>query len=678
MSIDDLEAPLLTTPVGSADDDPEEGMDALLKIRSLLTPEGFGETPEPPAVQEREEALDGESIAGPDWTSRYHVVAASNPPTPLEELRGCLDPALEGALRKAGIGALFPIQAVVVPLLLRSASAACDEYSAYSCDVCVAAPTGQGKTLAYAVPLVQTLTRRLTPRPRALVVLPTRDLAMQVFRVFERLRMGLGAGVAQVRALCLVGQRSFTDEQKSLEERPPDIVVCTPGRLADHTLGSQARLDLGALRWFVIDEADRLLTQAYHRWLDVLEKVSAAPRQSIGRFGSPLQKLLFSATMTWNPQKLAMLKLRRPLYFFSSQTGKHATPAELKQHWLRCKPGAKPLAVLHLLSCIWGGELGTGGAGAEDGGRCVIFCSSVDTAHRLARLLQVCAVLIAEGAVASSAGEVDNEEAVAVVDEEGAGADDLASSEEDGAGDAETEEDVEEGDAANLSVFKGLRALPGGASSAIAEFSSNLTQRERTTLLRKFRKAQIKCLVCSDVVARGIDIPDVQAVINYSAPSYLQTYIHRVGRTARAGRTGHTFTFVRRTETKHFEQMLRKSADCWQRIRRFPLPMDARSVERQEPWYPQALKLLSRCLRFEDGGRLPQSRTLTLRDLAEEHTQTGHGRKSGEDRQPRRATHAKDESGMLQTKKHAEEPVRPRSLLDFARTLGPQMGGIAE
>merc|ERR1712050_619330 len=98
---------------------------------------------------------------------------------------------------------------------------------------------------------------------------------------------------------------------------------------------------------------------------------------------------------------------------------------------------------------------------------------------------------------------------------------------------------------------------------AISEFSSTLGQKERSALLRRFRKAEVKCIVCSDVVARGIDIPEVEVVINYNAPSHLQTYIHRVGRTARAGRTGYTFTFVRRTEMDRFEKMLRESADCW-------------------------------------------------------------------------------------------------------------------
>merc|ERR1711963_36267 len=97
---------------------------------------------------------------------------------------------------------------------------------------------------------------------------------MQVFRVFERLRTGLGKGVTQICAHCLIGQKSFAEEQRALKARPADIVVCTPGRLSDHFLGREGQLDLSSLRWFVADEADRLLTQTSHRWLDILERVS--------------------------------------------------------------------------------------------------------------------------------------------------------------------------------------------------------------------------------------------------------------------------------------------------------------------------------------------------------------------------------------------------------------------
>ncbi|CAE7606573.1 DDX51, partial [Symbiodinium pilosum] len=143
----------------------------------------------------------------------------------------------------------------------------------------------------------------------------------------------------------------------------------------------------------------------------------------------------------------------------------------------------------------------------------------------------------------------------------------------------------------------GLTPLP----CPVAEFSSTLAPKERAVLLRRFRSAKVKCLVCSDIVARGIDIPAVSAVINYTAPSHLQTYIHRVGRTARAGKVGHTFTFVASGDHERFKTMLQQSADCWERISKFTLPSAARS---QPPWWAEAKQLLQRCLESESKGRL--------------------------------------------------------------------------
>lgn len=604
-----------------------DGVDALLRLRSMLAPAGFGESAAsaalsaaalrgaagvPPAprrkvsdaqsdkskeeeeeeeaeqaVEQQEDTAPAEAaprpLEGPDWTSRYHVVNASDAPVPLEQLHWPLHPALMRSLKKAGFRALFPIQAAVLPLLSRGAETnAYDAASPYSCDVCVAAPTGQGKTLAYAVPIVQALLGRLRARPRALVLLPTRDLAVQVFRVFEQLRSGLGPGVAQICAHCLIGQKSFAEERRMLRESPADVIVCTPGRLSDHFLGREGELDLSGLRWFVADEADRLLAQASHRWLDILERVSTPPSAS-----SPLvprlQKLLLSATMTWNPQKLALLRLRRAVFFMSSKTGQHATPEELRQRWVTCRGSTKPLGVLHLLADVAAGKLELGvDAAAKPPGRAVVFCASVDTAHRLARLLQ----LLTLTASSSSASAADSDD----------------EAEDDAGG-----EEGERGDA----PWRLPRSLQ--APAAVAEFSSTLSQAERSSLLSKFRNAKIRCLVCSDVVARGIDIPEVQAVVNYSSPEHLSTYIHRAGRTARAGRSGYAFTFVTKERMPRFEAMLRDSADCWGRIREHHLP--ARAQDGRQAWYVRALRLLDRCLQLEGKGQLPPGRPLTSADL---------------------------------------------------------------
>ncbi|CAK9065895.1 unnamed protein product [Durusdinium trenchii] len=121
----------------------------LLKLRQLLAPQA-----EAPRLAKRK-AKEVDEVQGPDWTSRYCVVDAAAPLVALDSLAIPLQAPVAEALKKNGFDPLFPIQAMVIPLLSKSAEAADDEDSAYCCDVCVAAPTGQGKTLAYAVPIVQ-------------------------------------------------------------------------------------------------------------------------------------------------------------------------------------------------------------------------------------------------------------------------------------------------------------------------------------------------------------------------------------------------------------------------------------------------------------------------------------------------------------------------------------------
>eukprot|EP00930_Biecheleria_cincta_P060503 TRINITY_DN4613_c0_g1_i1.p1 TRINITY_DN4613_c0_g1~~TRINITY_DN4613_c0_g1_i1.p1 ORF type:complete len:801 (+),score=153.26 TRINITY_DN4613_c0_g1_i1:1959-4361(+) len=621
----------------------------LMKLRALLAPAAAAaaddDKPEvhaaaekvatDPGMKSKQASDETLQAPGPDWTSRYCVVDAAGAPTPLAELAVPLHPAVRSALQKSGYDPLFPIQAAVIPLLARSAKAALDHDSPYCCDVCVAAPTGQGKTLAYVTPIVQALLDRLDPRPRAVVLLPTRDLALQVHKVFEKIRLGLvGSGVAQIRSLCLVGAKPLTEEQRSLSEKPPDVIVCTPGRLAEHYLGRDATLDLSALRWFVVDEADRLLTQTYHRWLDVLERACSQPNTSNTNIQRRRpQKLLLSATMTWDPRKLAALKLLRPLYFFSSRSGQHATPAQLRQHYVLCRTSAKPLAVFHLLRKVLGGS-------DAASNKVVIFCQSVNTAHRLTRLLQICSAMPASSSsVRSKKKDVDE-------------------GEEEEAGDDDRELDV-------VAAVDEVTADSGAVlkSEAIAEFSSNLSQNERNALLKRFRSARIKCLVCSDVVARGIDIHEVTAVINYVAPSHIQTYIHRVGRTARAGRIGHTFTFVRKPQMSSLEEMLRQSADCWERIQKYPLPEEARDTQQQ--WWPKALTLLQKCMEREQRGELSINKPLILSDLGlaqEAHVETKKAALGNK-------TSTRPDPGRATLTGSRPSPSKASSLLDFVRGL---------
>ncbi|KAF5392243.1 hypothetical protein D9757_001476 [Collybiopsis confluens] len=270
-----------------------------------------------------------------------------------------------------GVAQLFAVQTSLLPFLLPHNPLHRALYQPYHPpqDVCVSAPTGSGKTLAYVVPIVEILSSRIVTRLRALIVLPTRDLVLQVRETFEAIGKGRGLKIGTA-----TGQHSFSHEQAQLVgdrsssllggSSKIDILICTPGRLIDH-LKETPNFSLQHLRFLVVDEADRLLAQTFQDWLsqvlaatrppkqlpnhtlkDLLSSLSLSstdnPPQNISLSTSPdtlspsflhllpypsipsfitehkqssCQKLLFSATLTSDPGKIAALELRNPKYF---------------------------------------------------------------------------------------------------------------------------------------------------------------------------------------------------------------------------------------------------------------------------------------------------------------------------------------------------------------------------
>ncbi|KAF8623612.1 hypothetical protein AX17_007315 [Amanita inopinata Kibby_2008] len=306
-------------------------------------------------------------------------------------------------LKELGIQELFAVQTSLLPFLLQRNSPSYCLYTPYDPprDVCVSAPTGSGKTLAYAIPIVEILSSRIVTRLRALIVLPTRDLVIQVRETFEAILKGRGLKIGTA-----TGQHSFAHEQSQLVadqshhkdggSSKVDILICTPGRLIDHLTGTR-NFSLQHLRFLVIDEADRLLAQSFQGWLsqvlaatrppdessvdmrsatsDSLPIDSVAPAYSrvlpfpdiptilTERKEASCQKLLFSATLTRDPGKIAALDLREPKYFAVQErkltddgTGvlslvmeKFSMPSTLKEHMLVCETSLKPLLFFYLV-----------------------------------------------------------------------------------------------------------------------------------------------------------------------------------------------------------------------------------------------------------------------------------------------------------------------------------------
>ncbi|KAJ1830934.1 ATP-dependent RNA helicase dbp6 [Coemansia sp. RSA 2711] len=457
----------------------------------------------------QEAAAQAAQMGVPAWLAHPTVVDRDGT-AQISDARFGLSAHMLGRCAKAGVETLFAVQAAVIPVL--RAAQALTRLRQHVRDVCVSAPTGSGKTLAYVVPIVERLRPRVEVRLRALVVLPTKELARQVREAFQFFSSG-----TDLRVGLAVGDVSLAREQAALVGAGPpraggasrvDVLVCTPGRLVDHVTQTH-NFTLQHLEFWVMDEADRLLGDANHEWLARIRAAVEVPVHPHGaaagavpvpdactRHGGDgdgvlarpaprIQKLLFSATLTQDPAKLAQLRLARPLYIAvaGADRAAYAFPATLDEFYATCPADDKPLWLLGLL---WQQQL----RGA------VCFVRSLEAAHRLAQVVQAWAAAVPED------------------------------------------------------------AWPG-ARVVVAEYSSDQPTAERARVLRRFRDGDISLLVCSDLLARGLDIDQVAAVINYDVPTHMAQYTHRVGRTARAGRDGAAYTLVARPQMFHFKQMMK-------------------------------------------------------------------------------------------------------------------------
>ncbi|XP_078043941.1 putative ATP-dependent RNA helicase Dbp73D [Augochlora pura] len=427
----------------------------------------------------------------PDWLANPEVISMDlNSGPSLEEFNTVLDTKLVEILRSNGVEKLFPVQSSVLSWLLK-----CNEdmkLGWWLRDTCVSAPTGSGKTLAYILPVVQILQSRLVPKIRCLIVLPSQELAAQVYKVAVTYTSHTNLNVA-----LLSGAASFQQEQNSILKKTcreeyisaVDIVVATPGRLIDHVLKTPG-FSLTDLRFLVIDEADRSAD-----WLEHLPEHHHVPRFNLYNLHNckiPAQKLLFSATLSQDPEKLNRLGLFQPILFTSVLVsdkdedvnldkevgdfiGRYTIPEELTELAVECAAEYKPVAVYEVL------------LRSDAVPKTLIFTNSGDTAHRLTVLLQ------------------------------------------------------------SFLLEKSIK---------IGELSAQLMPKQREAVLEKFTSGDIQVLVSSDALARGVDVPDVQLVVSYDLPKHIKGYIHRSGRTGRAGKHGTAVSILTAKQVGLFKHML--------------------------------------------------------------------------------------------------------------------------
>ncbi|WP_240810141.1 DEAD/DEAH box helicase [Actinomadura sp. WMMA1423] len=321
----------------------------------------------------------------------------------------------------------FPIQELALPIALGGH------------DIIGQARTGTGKTLAFGAALLQRIEHG-NREPRALVVAPTRELALQVTD-----DLLVAGGKLGTRVLSVYGGRAYEPQIEALREGV-DVVVGTPGRLLD--LVKQKYLDLSKVGVLVLDEADRMLDLGF---LPDIERI-------IDRIPAQRQTMLFSATMPGEIAALSRRYLTRPTNVRAeSHTESDATP-QVVQHVFQAHQMDKPEMLARLLQ-------------AEGRGLTMVFCQTKRACDRVAA--------------------------------------DLAQ--------------------------RGFDA---------AAVHGDLGQSQRERALRAFRNGKISVLVATDVAARGLDVDDVTHVVNYECPDSADTYVHRIGRTGRAGKEGVAVTLV--------------------------------------------------------------------------------------------------------------------------------------
>jgi ATP-dependent RNA helicase DeaD len=344
------------------------------------------------------------------------------------------------------------VQAQTIPLLLQGR------------DVIAQAQTGTGKTAAFALPILQ----RLIPNSQAtqaLILAPTRELAIQVAEQFEL----LGAH-QKIIVSVLCGGQDYRRQLKQLREGA-HVVVGTPGRILDHI--ERRTLQLGHLTTFVLDEADEMLRMGF---IEDVETILA-------QLPDKKQMALFSATMPYRIRQIAESYLNNPASVeIRAET---ATVKAIEQRFIYASAAQKSDTLLRVLA-------------AEDYQGVIVFVRTKSSTEEVASRLQ----------------------------------------------------------------------QQGHRATAI---HGDITQALREKIIAQFRQGTIDVLVATDVAARGLDVERVTHVINYDVPHDCETYVHRIGRTGRAGRSGVTILFVTPKESRILNSIERHTR---QKIEKVQVPND--------------------------------------------------------------------------------------------------------
>ena len=351
-----------------------------------------------------------------------------------------LAPAMLGVFKRLGFAAPTPIQRQAIPVAIEGK------------DIVGIAQTGTGKTLAFGAPMIQRLAEA---KGQGLVVLPTRELALQVDEMLRRIGGGLG-----LRTAVLIGGTGMQPQIAAIR-RNPHIIIATPGRLLDHL--QQKIFGLDRVRIAVLDEADRMLDMGFAPQIQRIFHALPKDRQT----------MLFSATMPQEIMRMATAHMKLPIRVEIAPTG--TTAERVTQEVFVIRKEDRNRLLEKLLERYQSSTL--------------IFTRTKHGAKRLARA---------------------------------------------------------------------IRAMGHSA----AEIHSNRSLSQRRDALEGFKSGKYRVLIATDIASRGIDVVGIELVLNYDLPGTAEDYVHRIGRTARAGAGGHAISFAapeERGEIRGIERLTRKT-----------------------------------------------------------------------------------------------------------------------
>ena len=471
-------------------------------------------------------------------SSAANAAAAAVSPAPTFDQLGLL-PEILRSIKDAGYTHPTPIQAQAIPIIMSGK------------DVMGGAQTGTGKTAGFTLPLLQRLARHASNSPsparhpvRALILAPTRELAMQVHESVVTY-----SKYVPLRSVCIYGGVDIKPQIAELREGR-EIVVATPGRLLDHV--QQKSVSFASVEVLVLDEADRMLDMGF---IPDIKRI-------LGMLPTARQSLLFSATFSNEIKNLADSMLKEPQLI---EVARRNAVSETITH--RVYPVAsdfKRSLLVHLLTHQDGGE---------NSQQVLVFVGTKFGASRLAVYLE----------------------------------------------------------------------RQGIAADAI---HGDKSQQQRTEALEGFKSGKIRVLVATDVAARGLDIDDLPHVINYELPHTAEDYVHRIGRTGRAGKKGNATSLFSPDESMRLadiEKLIKKQ------IERVSITgFDTTSGEREVR---------------EPGSRGGRGGTEGGRDSGRESRGGGHRREHEEKRRERE--HKRDEPHERKPLPHMPAPMAHLPKLDF-------------